>query len=64
MNAKPRLTTETLHKIAERYQSEGMKRFDAVELAASNLNLPVTGQDSACKIYKIEDNVLTNCWVG
>jgi hypothetical protein len=55
---------ETLLKIAEQYQREGLKPYEAVELAAGELALPLLTEDSACKIYHIEDGTLANCWIG
>jgi hypothetical protein len=64
MNAEKKFQTEALLKVAERYQWEGMKAFDAVELAAKDLGLPVAAEDSACKVYRVEAETVTNCWVG
>ena len=64
MNAEKKFQTEALLKVAERYQWEGLKVFDAVELAAKDLGLPVAAEDNACRIYKVDEETLANCWVG
>jgi hypothetical protein len=64
MNAELKTGAETLLKIAGRYETEGMSVFEAVELAADNLKLPVVEEGEACKVYATTDGPLENCFVG
>lgn len=64
MTGEKIVRAETLLKIAERYQWEGLKPYEAVELAAGELALPLIMEDKACKVYHIGDGTLANCWIG
>jgi hypothetical protein len=58
------LWVEILVKRANQYAQEGMKPYDAYELAASEFELPVAAEDGACRIYQTPNGQLENCWIG
>lgn len=64
MDKQTKFWTEVLQKRADLYAQEGMKGYDALELAAGEFNLKLVAADNACRIYQTPDGQLVNCWVG